>query len=123
VQAAEFDRAFAQAKAKYPNIFRSIAWAFALNFEAALQANYQKPRAEQTEFGLLIRLKLNEANISEKSDRTMYAALIGFLFGKRGIYKKANMRRLGIPRARGKKQSPPSYEVGVNEKGQLGWKL
>jgi hypothetical protein len=123
VQRAEFKRAFEKAEAKYPRIHMGIAWRFILDFEAALRANGLKPASERQHFGLLIRLALNDALISEKSERTMYAALVGFLFGKRGLHQKTRRRIRGLPSARGKKQLPPSYEVEANEKGQLEWKL
>jgi hypothetical protein len=123
VQRAEFKRAFEKAEAKYPRIHMGIAWRFILDFEAALRADAVKLQSERQGFGLLIRLTLNGAKIGEKSERTMYAALAGFLFGNRGVHQKTRRRMRGLPSARGKKQSHPSYEVEANEKGQLEWKL
>lgn len=124
MERTEFDNAFQKAKQKYPRIHMGIAWRFVLDFEAALRANNERQADEQQPFGLLIRLALNNALLSAKEDRTMYAALIGFLFGKRGQYSIARRKKNKLSAgSRRRKQPIPSYDVGVTAKGQLVWKL
>lgn len=115
----EFKVAFEKAQTKYPKIHMGLAWSFILTFEAMLRSNNEKPLHARHNFVFLIRLALNEKTITEKTDRTMYAALVGFLFGKRGHYVKSRKEKRGIRTT----HTVPSYEIGTNEKGQLGWKL
>lgn len=123
MERAEFKRAVEKTRILYPHIHLGIAWRFILAFEAALRANSEKPTEKQQPFGLLIRFTLNDDQITEKSERSMYAALVGHLFGARGVYKKARKRLSGVISKQRKKQIAPSYEVAANKKGQLEWKL
>lgn len=123
MERVEFETAFERAKQKHPRIYRDIAWRFVLDFEASLRANDERPADEQQPFGLLIRLALNKA-VLPKDDRTMYASLIGFLFGKRGQHSIARRKKRKLPApSRKRKQLVPSYDIEVTPKGQLVWKL
>lgn len=124
MERTEFARAFASAHEKYPRINRDIAWRFILDFEALLRANTERSASDRQSFHLLIRLALNDAKLSEKQDRKMYAALIGFLFGQRGRHAVARRVKNKLPSPSRRKKQPASvYDVSVNDKGQFEWRL
>jgi hypothetical protein len=88
-----------------------------------LRANNERPAHERQEFGFLIRCALNDACMSEKSHRRMYASLIGSVFGRRAHARRKRPRVVRKARESGERASLTRYDVVANAGGQLEWKL
>lgn len=121
----EFDAAFIKAAAKYPSVRRSVAEQVLGHLESAKLSNQKKPMAERRPFGLLIRLALNEASVMQKGQRTAYASIIGFIYGRHGNYIAERNRKNphNRPVHSAFPSTAPAPEVGLNAKGQKEWKF
>lgn len=115
---SEFDRAFNEQLQQHPTLHKMLAWNFMCILERMHMENKERPLSERKEFGLLLRLALNEARIGDANERKKYASLAGTIFSGR---KRFADRKL--PVASGRKNPAPPFDIQTNAKGQLEWKL
>jgi hypothetical protein len=118
----QFTTALNKAKDSHPNISHALALSVMKKFIERWELDKKKPTFRREGFGQLIRLTLNEMQVSVKADRQMYSALIGHYFSAHGAYAKARQRKSGrVPQ----KPQPTKVPFGVtmSANGQLAWQI
>ncbi len=117
----EFEAAFSKARTAHPDISYALSESVMKKFVERWESNRAKAKWEQVRFGELIRFTLNELKMSGKSQRQMYAALIGHYYSRHAAY--ANRRK--APRKPASKAVPvlPPIKIIFADNGQAAWQL
>jgi hypothetical protein len=118
----EFDRAFEKARNNHPMISRALGETVLKKFEERWENERYKEPFMREGFAPLMRLTLNELNVSGKAIRQMYAALIGFYYNPHAAYAKKRKSACAT-RPINKPVLAKVFQTRVEATGQVAWQL
>lgn len=118
----KFEAALSKACQDHPTISDALAESVMKKFVLRWESNRNKALYERESFGQLIRLTLNEMQISGKDKRQMYSALIGHYYSAHAAYAKARQKAFGQVQQKPRPTNVP-FGVTCGHNGQLAWQL